>query len=376
MIIAIDGYEANTPRRVGIGVYAFHILHELNKLLAESSHEVRVYLPNQPLADMPVETRSWRYRLRSPGKLWTFFALPKAIKVDSPQADVCFSPTHYIPRFVSVPRVMAIMDLSYLVYPQLFKAKDLHQLRNWTAYSVRKAAAIVTISKFSKNAIMEQYHAPETNVFVTYPGLSMEKTTIKADSRDMLSSFGVEGDYILSVGTLQPRKNFARLIEAFAIMRNESETYRKLTLVIVGKKGWLFEETLDAPKKYGVEHYVKFLDFVPDSSLPVLYSNAVCFVLPSLYEGFGLPVLEAMAHSCQVVVSDSSSLPEIAGDAGIYVEPENTKSIADGLIQAIKERSTKQGKDRIAKGLARVKLFSWEKAARQTLEVLEKIGGR
>ncbi len=379
MIIAIDGYEANTPKRVGIGVYAFHILHGLHRILSsatsEKRHTVRVYLPHPPVSDMPKESLWWKYEVRRPGKFWTLIGLPLSLTHDTPPAAVCFSPTHYIPRFVSIPRVMAIMDVSYLVYPELFRAKDLLKLRNWTAYSVRKAAAIVTISQFSKNAIIEQYHAPDKNVSVTYPGLSMEKITSDAGSTRVLSSLGLTGDYIVSVGTLQPRKNFVRLIEAFAQMRKTSgEKFGGIQLAIVGKKGWLYEETLAAPKRFGVSTYVKFLDFVPDSALPALYSNAACFVLPSLYEGFGLPVLEAMAHKCPVVVSNSSSLPEIAGDAGIYVDPEDTQSIADGIARAITERSTERGKDRISKGLARIKLFSWEKAAKKTLEILEDVG--
>lgn len=372
MIIGIDGYEANVSNRVGVGRYAFEILTHLYNLLKKRTEiEVSVYLPDNPMPEMPPERTNWHYRVAGPKKLWTFFGLPLAI-AEGKHPDVFFSPTHYVPRFVRTPRVFSVMDLSYLVYPEMFKAKDLHQLVNWTKYSVRFAAKILTISEFSKNAIIKAYKVPENRVIVTYPGMNK---VLKTKAIDLEKKYGLSRNYILSVGTLQPRKNFVRLIEAFSrVVKDAENKYPGISLVIVGKKGWLFEEILKAPKKFGVEDKVKFLDFVPDEDLPSLYSQALCFALPSLYEGFGLPVLEAMAYKTPVVVSDSSSLPEIAGRAGIYVEPENVDSIAEGLTKALKEKETAAEKSRIWLGLAQMKKFSWEKAAQETLNVLEEIG--
>ena len=357
MIIAIDGYEANVSNRVGIGRYAYEIIRNIHKISTKNTY--RVYLPGRPLSDMPKESDQWKYRVAGPEKLWTFVGLPLAIALDSPKPDVLFSPTHYVPRWISTPRVMAIMDLSYLEYPQMFRAKDLHQLIHWTTYSVRYARAIMTISEFSKRAIIDAYKVPEKRVIVTYPGLTMPKTQTKERSL---------GDYILSVGTLQPRKNFVHLIEAFSQI---APKYPGLSLVIVGKKGWLYEEILAAPQQYAVVDKVKFLDFVADDELPALYRNAKVFALPSLYEGFGLPVLEAMSYGVPVVVSNVSSLPEIAGEAGIYVDPESIESIAQGLEKALSEKRDVT-RERAAK--KQVAKFTWEKAAKQTLEVLEKVG--
>jgi len=373
MIIAIDGYEANVGNRVGIGRYAYEILthiYELRMKNTESGNtSFRIYLPSVPLPDMPIVTDWWQYRVVGPKKLWTFIGLPLALTKDGPRADVVFSPTHYIPRFISIPRVMSIMDLSYLSYPELFKRKDIHQLTHWTKYSAAHAAAIVTISAFSKNAIIDTYHVPAAQVHVTYPGLS------STGSMGTTHKYQIANHYILSVGTIQPRKNYERLIEAFSLfLKQNKQKFGVIDLVIVGKKGWLYEEILNAPKKYGIEKQVKFLDFVPDSDLPGLYKHALCFALPSLYEGFGLPVLEAMAEGCPVVVSSVSSLPEIAGKAGIYVTPEDVQSITTGLLTAVRQRNLLQGKYRIKKGIEQVKKFTWEAAAKQTLEILERIG--
>lgn len=349
MIIAIDGYEANVENRVGIGQYAYEILAHLHPLC--SRHRVTVFLPSSPRKDMPAETTNWRYHVASPAKLWTFVGLPLALK--KIRADVVFSPTHYIPRFVALPRVMSIMDLSYLEYPDMFRKKDLYQLTTWTAYSVRRAAKILTISEFSKNAIIKAYGVGPDRVVVTYPGLTMKTAAKKSTYQN----------YILSVGTLQPRKNYVRLIEAF------SKLDSSLTLIIVGKKGWLYEEILAAPHAYGVSDRVKFLEFVSDAELPSLYKGALCFALPSLYEGFGLPVLEAMAYGLPIVVSNVSSLPEIAGDAGIYVDPESVESITKGLIVGVSGKNALRAK--AAK--AQVAKFTWGAAAKQTLEVLTEV---
>ncbi len=387
MIIAIDGYEANVPRRVGIGRYAFEILKHMfervksEKLRVKSENletKFRIYLPSLPLPDMPQETDWWQYRIVKPKKFWTFIGLPLGLIFDNPKADVVFSPTHYIPRFTNIPRVMSIMDCSYLVYPKLFKAKDLHQLVRWTQYSVHQAERIITISEFSRNAIIKAYNADPKRVYVTYPGVNMESkgTPIKSGQlSNVQKKYNIAKNFILSVGTIQPRKNYERLIEAFSLfLKRNKQRFGAIDLVIVGKKGWLYEGILSTPKRCGIEQQVKFLDFVPDADLPPLYKNALCFALPSLYEGFGLPVLEAMVHGCPVVVSNTSSLPEIAGKAGIYVEPEKVDSIAKGLLAAVRERNLKQGKWRIEKGLAQVKKFTWEQAAKQTLAILEEVG--
>ena len=325
---------------------------------------------------MPKETDWWQYVVTRPKKFWTFVGLPARLLLDKPNADVVFSPTHYIPRFISFPRVMSIMDCSYLTYPELFRKKDLHQLVHWTKYSVRHAETIFTISEFSKNAIIDAYHVDPKQIVVTYPGLSNGMNLAsKNKSMDIRKTYNISQHYILSVGTIQPRKNYERLIEAFSLfLKQNKQRFGVVDLVIVGKKGWLYEEIITAPKRFGIEKQVKFLDFVPDADLPMLYKNALCFALPSLYEGFGLPVLEAMAQGCPVVVSNSSSLPEIAEKAGIYVKPESVESIAQGLLAAVRERNLKQGKWRIEKGLAQVKKFTWEQAAKKTLEVLEHIG--
>lgn len=368
MRLAIDGYEANAQTRVGVGRYAYELIAKIAKMQQGARRvfdEVTVYLPEPKQPHMPDASRYFTYRVCFPKKLWTFIGFPFALATAAKKPDVVFSPTHYLPRFITTPRVIAIMDVSYLSYPELFRREDLHKLIHWTAYSVRHAARIITISEFSKRAIIEAYHVPADRVTVAYPALTDWQN--KHPMATTETTRNTEHRYILTVGTLQPRKNFTRLIEAFSKLKETD-----ISLVIVGKKGWLYEEILTAPKQFGVENRVKFMDFVPDDELPSLYKNAACFVLPSLYEGFGLPVLEAMSYGIPVVVSNVSSLPEIAGDAGIYVEPENVESIARGLETALTEKSADHTK-RIASGKKRAADFTWERAADQVMRVLSEV---
>jgi glycosyltransferase involved in cell wall biosynthesis len=282
-------------------------------------------------------------------------------KLKSYKLDVFFSPTHYLPLLTSSPSVIAILDVSYLYFPELFKKKDLYQLKLWGGYSIRKAKKIITISNSSKNDIIKMYGKKAEDVVVAYPGIKMEEVSSKSQD---ISKFGIEGEFILFVGTLQPRKNLVRLIEAFSKINRKD-----LRLVVIGKKGWNFEEILAAPKKFSIEGKVLFLDYVSDEELPSFYKNALCFVLPSLYEGFGLPVLEAMKYGCPVLTSNISSLPEAGGNAAIYFNPEDVSDIAEKIDKVISDSKLRD--EMVKKGYNQIKKFSWEKTARETLKVLE-----
>ena len=367
MIIGIDGNEANVENKVGIGEYAYELLMQFHKSQSLNL-KFQVYLKDIPRQDMPSPTSNFTYKIIGPRKLWTQFALPLRLLLGR-KPDVFFTPSHYAPRFSLVPTAIAIMDLSYIHFPHLFAKKDLYQLVNWTKYSAKKAKKIFTISDFSKNDIIKEYGIKPNDVVVTYPGIKQDLgLKIKDLSMiDLGKKFGIKGDYILFVGTLQPRKNISKLVEAFSMLKKKD-----LQLVIVGKKGWLYEEILNSPKEYGVLDRVKFLDFVEDEDLPSLYKNALCYVLPSLYEGFGLPVLEAMKFGCPVLASNVSSLPEAGGDAAVYFNPEDADEMAEKIENVVSDPKLRE--EMIKKGYNQIKKFSWKKSAMKTLEVLESLG--
>lgn len=380
MIIGIDGNEANVKRRVGIGEYAFELLMELSssKFIIQNLKFV-IYLKDEPLEDMPNENENWKYRVLRPGKLWTQWRLPLDLYLNKNRPDVFFSPSHYAPRFSPVASVISVMDLSYLYFSQMFNKSDLLQLRNWTAYSVKNAKKIITISKSSKNDIINSYGVASERVVVTYPGIKkfVSLSPHIYAMNQLKTEYKISENYILFVGTLQPRKNIERLIEAFALMLNHAELNpelrQNLQLVIVGKKGWLYEEILNSPRKFGIENKVRFLENIDDEELTVFYKHAICFVLPSLYEGFGLPVLEAMNNSCPVITSNVSSLPEAGGNACLYIDPEDPVDIAEKLLKLTTDEKLRH--ELIEKGKKQIQKFNWEKTAVETLRVLEEVGG-
>lgn len=373
MRIWIDGYEANVESRVGSGQYGFEILKNLEEI--DEKNEYTILLPTFPLGDLPKPREGWRYKVLKPAKLWTRIALPMALYLSKEKVDVSFSPTHYIPRFSPIPRVCTIFDLSYLHFPEMFKAKDIYQLKNWTKYSIENADHIITISNFTKKDIIDNYHIDPDKITVTYLGYDQENFYPLKDKKkvnEILNKYNIKQPYIIYIGTMQPRKNLVRLIEAFSSVVGEDD---RLNLVIVGKttgpgrEGWMFQDILKAPKKFDIENRVIFTSFAPTKDLPALLSASEAFILPSLWEGFGIPALEAMACGTPVLVSNVSSLPEVVGHAAALFDPYSVKSISEAIAKAANNGSIR--KKRVQLGLKQAKKFSWVKCAEETLKILE-----
>lgn len=363
MNIGIDGYEANTDKRVGIGQYAYQVITGLYNL--DERNDYTIFLPTKALPDLPHERKNWKYIVGSPGSFWTIIQLPVLIKTQ--KLDIFFSPTHYVPWFTNVPKVFSIMDLSYLHFPQMFKTKDYLKLKYMTLYSVKHARKILTISEFSKQEIVKNYNVLQSDIIVTYPGFTKLELPEFHFQKDILSKYEITKRYLLFVGTLQPRKNISRLLKAFDLLNKND-----VQLVLVGKKGWLYGPIFAAIEKSPRKEDILVLDFVDGTDLPTLYANATCFVLPSLHEGFGIPVAEALLYGCPVVVSNTSSLPEVAGDTGIYVNPLEVEDIALGLkkgLQLKPEARLSLSK----KGQEHIKKFNWETCVKKTLETLNNL---
>jgi glycosyltransferase involved in cell wall biosynthesis len=369
MILGIDGNEANVSKKLGISEYAYELLSQF-KILQTTDVRFLIYLKDVANTRMPAENAAWKYRVIGPKRFWTQARLPFDLYFHTPKPSVFFSPTHYAPRFAPMPVAISIMDLSFLRYPQLFREQDLYKLKHWTAYSAKKAARIFTISQASKNDIIAEYGVAPESVIVTYPGIKPIETLHPHiyPMNELQAKFSISEKFLLFVGTLQPRKNITRLIEAYAASDAAKE---HIDLVIVGKKGWLYEEILAAPEKYGVAEQVKFLEFVDDEQLALLYQQALFFILPSLYEGFGLPVLEAMKYGCPVITSKTSSLPEAGGDAAMYVDPDDTQDIVTKMNELLHDSHKR--KSMSEKGKEHIKQFSWKKTAKTTLAVLQSL---
>jgi glycosyltransferase involved in cell wall biosynthesis len=356
MLIGIDANEANlTPNRVGVNQYAFDLLWEISK--TKSSHEFLIYLKSQPLPDMP----KMNYRVIPFPKFWTQTRLPWDLLTHFPRPDVFFSMTHYAPRVSPVPTVVSIMDLGFLQTPEQFTKKDFKQLKDWTEYSVKQAKKIIAISEYTKKDITREYGRKPEDIIVT--PLSYDKKLFRPTKNiKVLEKYGIKRDYILFLSSLKPSKNIEGLIRSFSML--DAQNYQ---LVIAGKKGWLFDKIFTLVKTLKLDDRVIFTGFVDEEDVPVLMTHAGAFVMPSFYEGFGIPVLEAMACGTPVVVSKIASLPEVAGNAGIYIDPYNNSSIMEGIKTAIGPERSRW----VKLGLERVKMFDWEKTAQITIKCLE-----
>lgn len=378
--IGLDGNEANQTVRVGSGVYALEILKKLVKNL-NNNWEISVYLKNRQNKEMPVPSRNLKYKIIRPAGLWTQIVLPLNLwkeKITGTAPDIFFSPSHFGPRFSPVPTVITVFDLSFLSFPDLFLKKDLYKLKNWTRYSIKQAKGIITISEFSKREIIKNYQIPPGKIHVAYPGYDPERFKIRSVSqlsklRFIKNKYGIAGDYILYIGTLQPRKNAARLLEAFKDVKKTSPGLKLVMTGMVneGRGGWMQSEFFTKLKELNLKDEVIITGYLPSDEIPLLLNGALTLVLPSLYEGFGIPIVEAMASGCPVVVSNVSSLPEIAGEAGILVDPYSPENISSGIIEACYNQSRRE--EMIKKGLQLSLKFNWNKSAETILTVLQNL---
>lgn len=373
MIIGIDGNEANVKNRVGVGQYAFNLITQLNKL--DKNNQYIVYLKNRPLPDMPKPSKNWQYRVFGPSKLWTRFALPIHLYTEKASLDLFYSPTHYSPLFCPCPTIPTIHDLGYLESKNQFTKKDLYQLVNWTNQSIKKAKHICTVSQFSKDEIIKNYSIAPQKISIAYNGVDEPSKINQKTQQDILSSYGLRpNNYYLYLGTLKPNKNIPFLIKSFAQYLKETKNLKfqdSNVLVIAGKKGWLFEEIFKTVKQEGIEDKVIFTDFINEDQKWTLYKYAKALVLPSTYEGFGIPVIEAMKSKTPVITSNIAPLKEVIQDNGFYFNPTKQKELINQFVK-LDSLSSTEIKEITDKAKIRADFFSWANTAKSIISVFEK----
>jgi glycosyltransferase involved in cell wall biosynthesis len=267
--------------------------------------------------------------------------------------------------------VATIHDLSFEHLPETFKRRSRAQLRLTVRRTARQAAAVIAPSEFSRRDLVETYHLPPERVRVTPLAAAPHFAPVRdpGERERIRELYRIRPDYILAVGAIQPRKNLVRLVEAYADLRHRRSQAKLPQLVVVGKRGWLYRETLDVARRLSFEGDIHFAGYVPESDLPALYTDALCFVYPSYFEGFGLPPLEAMQCGAPVIAGNRTSLPEVVGEAGLLVDPFDREAIAYGLGRLIDDKELRE--ELSARGLERSRSFHWRETARLTLEVYE-----
>jgi glycosyltransferase involved in cell wall biosynthesis len=271
--------------------------------------------------------------------------------------------------------VVTIHDLTALLFPECHTANTREMQAQVYRFAQEKADAVIAVSESTKRDILAHLEIPAERVHVVHNGIDPAFHHI--DERESLAQklapLGLKpANYILYVGTIEPRKNLVRLVEAYQQSRNMLPSPAP-KLALAGAKGWQFQDVFKRVETLGLEKDVVFLGRVPTDTLPALYNGAVAFVYPSLYEGFGLPPLEAMACGTPVITSNSSSLPEVIGDAGMLVDPTDTQALTAALASLLND--TERRADLSTRGLARARLFSWERTAREMLKVYQSGAG-
>lgn len=416
MNIGFDASRAFIGNKTGTENYSYQILKHLVQL--DHTNTYYIYLrPGVFYKGCPCAARAalaqynnLKFITIPHPHLWTQVGLAKQTFLD--KLDVLFIPAHTIPlvRKPGLKTVVTVHDLGAEYLPQAHQIKQRLYLNLMTHHQLKSASHIIAVSEATKNDLIKKVCLPKDKISVVYEGYDKDKFRVQSANRR--TKFKINQtikqyhltyhNYFLFVGTIQPRKNIARLITAYAKFlksypntKNEgfgtgSKYYvardknkkplihntNPQSLVLAGSKGWLSDEIYELPKKLGIKDQVKFLGYIPDEDLPALYSGARAFLFPSLFEGFGLPILEAMAVGCPVLTSNVSSIPEVTlrlpkGHAALLVDPYSIEDIARGIskLSINHELRTKL----TTLGFTQVKKFSWEKAAKETLVILEKV---
>ena len=291
-------------------------------------------MKNKPLGDMPKDSHNWKYIVIWGPRFWLKVFLPLYLAFHK-KPSVYLAPAHYSPSFPSLKLVTVIHDLAYLYFPEDFLKKDLYKLTKWTKEALEKSEKVICVSNSTKNDIGKFYPKYFDKSLVVYNGIA--SPTALVVENDNLKKW-TKSPYILYVGTLQARKNLAVLIQAFSFLKKD---FKDLKLVIVGKKGWLYEELFKKIIELHLEGEVIFTGFISQDEKNYLYSKAKTFVLPSKYEGFGLPILEAMSYLCPVVVADNSSTREIGGEAALYAQTTSPASFAQQIKRILLDNNLK-----------------------------------
>jgi glycosyltransferase involved in cell wall biosynthesis len=373
MRVGID-YTAAIRQGAGIGRY----VRGLIGALAELDHETDYLLLSagrQPAGSTwPANFRRRELPLsdRHLAIIWQRLRLPLPVEWLTGRLDLYHSPDFVLPPVRRAKTILTIHDLSFMRYPECSSPPLLDYLMSTVPRSVQRADLLLADSESTRLDLIELLGVPAERVRVVYAGIEerfvAQPSAVVAEA---LGRYGLDGPYILGLGTLQPRKNYSRLIEAYHMVRQEHGIPHKL--VIVGGKGWLYEGILATIERLGLGEQVRLIGYAQDADLPALYTGASAFAFPSLYEGFGIPVLEAMACGTPVVTANTSSLPEVAGDAALTVDPEDTEALAGALWQVLSDARLRQAL--VEGGRRQVAKFGWDASARRLLGLYRMVAG-
>jgi glycosyltransferase involved in cell wall biosynthesis len=369
MKIAIQASDLDAERIDGTRVYILNLLRNFG--LLDSSSQFLLYHKNSFNPELTPPKFS-NYQVKK--ITWPFFwtQIRFALEVWKENPEVLWMPMQSLPFILrkKLKTVVTIHDLAFKYFPEHFPSKDFRRLKILSAYAIERASKIIAVSASTKKDILKFYpEIKEEKIKVIHHGFtaevfSKERNTQK--EKELLGRFGIEKEYILYAGAIQPRKNLPTLIRAFEKVR---ETNSQIQLVLAGEEAWLSNETIGCAKNSRFAKDIKIIKKLSFTDLGNLMASAKMFVLPSLYEGFGLPILEAYAAKVPVIAADNSSLPEVGGDGALYFDAKNAEELANKIKLLLSDKNLRDSL--IQKASEQLKKFSWEKCAQETLEYLK-----
>ncbi len=360
MVIGIDASRANKIQKTGTEWYSYHLIQELKKIIPDN---IRVILYSKEplqggLEDLP---SNWQSKVLNwpPKFLWTQIRLSLEMLFKRP--DVLFIPAHTIPLIHPKKTILVAHDIGFATHKELYSDKELGYHRWAMNYAIKKAHHLISVSEFSKNEIIKFYKIPESKISFVHNGFtSKDFFPLPQPNPEILNKYNIKKPYLLFIGRKEEKKNIPRLINAFALLPKE------YNLVLVGGEGYKYEQVQANIKKHNLENRIIEPGYVDQEDINAIMNQAEAFIFPSLYEGFGIPVLEAMSAGTPVICSHIPPLKEVAGQAAFYFDPYSIEDMAQTITKNINNTALKE------KGFAQIKKFSWSKCAQETWKIINK----
>jgi glycosyltransferase involved in cell wall biosynthesis len=366
MLIGIDASRAVLHRRTGTEAYSYFLIRALIKRTQNSKYQLRLYFNQAPSAGLFQQLPHVEFCVIPFTRLWTHVRLGRELQQRSP--DVFFTPAHVIPFVYRGASVATVHDLGYHYFPSAHTKSQVAYLQLSTRSNGRLANEIITDSTITKADLIRIYNTDSKKISVIYPGLDPDLKHV--ENRQLivhvLEKYGIESPYLLYMGTLQPRKNLNRLIRAFAQLGLQHQ------LVLGGKFGWQTDSLLREifSLETSIRERVLLAGYIAEEDKAALLSGADALVYPSLYEGFGFPLLEAQVCGTPVMAANTSSLPEISAGSALLVDPFDIDELSRAMRLIVEDSALRQ--DLIKKGYENVRRFDWQKTANNVLSVLER----
>lgn len=374
MVIGIDASRAVTTRRTGTEAYAYFLIRALLPLAIQRGHHVKLYFnqpPDHPLSNAPHEVIAIPFP-----RLWTHLRLAAELQRNPP--DLFFTPAHVIPFTYRGTSVATVHDLGYHYFPEAHTSQQVRYLKWSTRHNARRSKFVLADSEATRRDLMAWYGIDGAKIYTLYPG---RDASLHPVADPQLAKYDLPSPYFLYIGTVQPRKNIPLILKAFAAVADQLPHH----LVLAGKMGWLSNDAL-APLANFPDHIrarIHLPGFIDDSDKADLLSGATALLFPSLYEGFGFPILEAQACGTPVITAHNSSLPEVAGNAALYVRTDDRHDrefatvdtgaeiveLRDAMRQIVTDRALRE--TLIGRGYENVQRFSWEKSAEKLITLFE-----